>query len=126
MLVLAAVAALVGLTGCAQPEEPTLREQGISAPPPSTIAAEECAPIRAIVDPIVVDLPTDDTPAPASTLAAAPAAVAALEALPDTSTTAGLLRDFFVADFQAMANSGEVPTSLISDLERLDRYCPAG
>lgn len=126
---LAAAAAVLGLTGCASDETtaPDVKASGgVETVTTQPLPEGECAPIRAIVDPIVADLPADDTPAPAATLAAAPEAVAALEALPETSTTAGLLRDFFVADLGAMIRSGEVPTSLVNDVERLDRYCPAG
>lgn len=87
---------------------------------------QECAPIRGIVAPLVVALPAGDSPAPADTLAAAPAAAAELEALPETSRTAGLLRDFLATGLETMARTGQVPTSFVDDLDRLDRYCPTG
>lgn len=112
---------LLALTACAPTDDPTPTSEPLATGEAGGVTAEECTALRAAVDPLALGA-EDDPVDPA----AATTAVAGLEAIATTSTTGDLLASYLTDGLTLAAERGTVPGSLVSDVERLDRYCPAG
>lgn len=113
---------LLSLAACTPAEDPApTSSEPLATGEAAEITDEECTALRAAVDPLAIG--AEDTQVDP---AAATAAATALDAIPTTTTTGDLLASYLTDGLTLAGERGTVPGSLVSDVERLDRYCPAG
>lgn len=145
VLVIPAVLLFVTLSACTSTDPDELRfnpasstsvgtdsDPGTTAAQPLTTAApgqmreEECDALRGITEPLRPVMTVDEGPVSPPDAAGATAAAEALRVVSWTSSTGDLLSGYLADGLVLAAQNGEVPTSLVDDYERLDRFCPAG